>query len=330
MAVNADLEPMTSSDLDLTSQTETEDTDTGDLEESGTTFSSSDGSDSTLSTMSSSNASKMSKENGLSNMNSVSSTDGSTSTGNDEQVDISNSDFAFKYPSLPKASYDLTEVSELSDVDLSSVCNQKSPTKTQHGEENAGLRDQKTFQFPDFQAMKGAWFTHPCFKRYWDHYSSVMTWCKRHSHAHNSISQKNRSQSTCIPPQDFNQISDMLSWQQYYLNSYYFGTSQFPWNGNFNRRDSTRSTAKASKKKRRKKKNAKSRSGGGQGQSKCSEEDADSAETFEMEITDEMMEFFKQSEEHRRTRGMYVFLSNDKIWDWTKLDVHVFADDFSL
>lgn len=144
------------------------------------------------------------------------------------------------------------------------------------------------------------WYKDKCFKRYWDHYHYVMSWCQKHYETYNRLKERqfvsqnvHRTQRNwhsyqpwhnCIPP------------SHPYWNS-------FPWqqgHGQIDSKANKRSRKRGSRQKKEQK------------DPKLKEMDKEGTDeeqigvlgrdSFEMEITEDMIKFFSKSEEHRKQR----------------------------
>lgn len=148
------------------------------------------------------------------------------------------------------------------------------------------------------------WYMNPCFSRYWKHYSKVMQWCQKH---YQTVQFLERSQAT---------MSSAMTAQ--YCNPKYWN-AYFNWLRNSSQPTQTASTTNTKKVSKKKRKRAKKnslkdkRSQGHESVEDMSYEEGDSHmkndEEFEMEITEEMKEFFAHSERHRQERGKGLILA---------------------
>lgn len=188
----------------------------------------------------------------------------------------------------------ITSVTELSNAEESNYAETENVTKTKRN---------KFSGLPDFGG-KSDWYKHKCFKRYWDHYNYVMSWCTKHYQMYNKLKEKQRQnyQRKEIQRHQRTFYSE-YPWHygDYAYHPYFHGSpcqSDLPqsqgWSG-----------VKVSKTARSRRSREKKID------SSMMEEDTEhtdkqsgvsGSDAFEMEITEDMIEFFSKSQAHRKQR----------------------------
>ncbi|KAL5011843.1 hypothetical protein ScPMuIL_010394 [Solemya velum] len=139
------------------------------------------------------------------------------------------------------------------------------------------------------------WYRNPCFSRYWKHYNQVMQWCQKHYQA---VQFLERSQARMFSAMT-TQYCDPKYWNAY-----------FNWLRNSSGPSHTKKTASSSSRKSKKKRKRAKKKALNERKSRDQESVEDmsyeegehNGEQFEMEITEEMKEFFAHSERHRQER----------------------------
>ena len=182
-------------------------------------------------------------------------------------------------------------------------------------------------------ALQGRdWYRHSCFDNYWTHYHHAMKWCKLHNQVHKKMDKSsNKQKSTTKPsnnymstthhynfPYGYGGFSPMPMFDPYM--GYYsqhgrgrgYGRGMPSSRGsglgmrtnigkvvvNSKKRSKHRSSQKHLKSKKHKLDKTEH-----DGETTGVETHSDSEE-YEMEITEEMKEFFAKSEEHKKERGI--------------------------
>lgn len=265
------------SDQEMMSQAETEDTDTGDASYASVT----------------SQCTKTSSTSDT-NLDSTSSSDLEKCLNNKQ---------CFTEPVT--LSVDLTDVTELED-NVSAV----EDNASKHAKQENVEKDKEKVGFPDLDFTTD-WYNHDCFKAYWEHYKQVMSWCGKHFEVYGDLMKQSAGRgrgaaarqgySSCGPSNTFQYPNSMymFPWNHPYANNH-----QNMYNNiNINRNGFSSTNMNNMRKKKSKRRKAKS-SNSSEGTCTCSEEtQTETSEEFQMEITQDMIDFFAKTQEHRRQRG---------------------------
>ena len=266
---------MSSSDIDGTSQTETEDADTVENSESSIVTESSV-------TM-------------LSDTHECSKKEDESSSG--EQYGVQN------------ISVDLTEVSDLNES--ASDIDQGAKRHSSKQSVESSRKNSLVSELPKIDFSSKDWYNQECFSRYWEHYRQCMSWCQKHFEVYNKLTnqrhrQQHQSNSRYPPPFPPVYTASSSTWQHPYNYSKSSSLS-CSMNGAQTLNDKGKNGAmlQPSTRSRRKSKHRKRKS---------STATTDTESEFEMEITQDMINFFAKSDEHRRLRGndclkyLYIYL----------------------
>lgn len=209
-------------------------------------------------------------------------------------------------------SIDLTDVTELESgyEDMLGMFKQPMCEESQDSETNTDDKDNS--EKINFDSKD--WYKHRLFQRYWTHYRQSMDWCKKHTAIRSKLQAKVRTNSKSAyintnPYQNWGYPVNYPSsypfvFQPQFYNPYQdyasqgIGQTSDPYHqvpGNFGKSPSQR---------RKRRKNRKKRSSSfDTASSRHSESvETENSEMFEMEITQDMVEFFTKSEEHRKQR----------------------------
>ncbi|KAL4230510.1 Gemini of Cajal bodies-associated protein 8 [Mactra antiquata] len=255
-----------SSNVDMLSQTDTEDTNPGETSGSETSITPS-----------------------------TDTTDSNMGTSVDKQC---------QRKSLVNVSVDLTEVTDIEENyssvdDSTSSSNDKLP----------GPSTSKRTNQPKSYTMDTNWFNQKCFQSYWNHYNQVMSWCSKHVQVYNNLTSKaSRTHSTEIskPPRKsvncnvrYTDTSLNNSFGAYLMNHPYY--MNFPYGPRTTNTKPVHSQTQ-SKRSRRKRKARQRRMKSDHSGTATSETDAGSSEVIEMEVTQEMIDFYAKTMEHRMER----------------------------
>lgn len=260
------------SDLEMMSQTETEDTDSGEVTSESTTSqsaSSLDTSDSTFDSSTSEDPMAVS----YSKLNAM------------KQVNVS---------------VDLTDVTELEDPDSvsgdSSTCSGHLKDNNCKNVENK-TKIEKGLASLDFSSD---WYNHECFRAYWKHYNEVMGWCKKHIAVYQKLIRKSSEKTSASTNQRFSSFEPYSQW--YPSNSACTPFFNHPYQQNMFRPGNLQ---KSSSKKSRRKRKSRQRKPDHVSSSDVtsSETQTETSEEFQMEITQDMIDFFAKAQAHRKQRG---------------------------
>lgn len=262
------------SDQEMMSQTETEDTDNGDASYASVT---------SQSTKTSSTSD--------SNLDSMSS--------NDLEKCLNNKQ-CFTEPVAH--SVDLTDVTELEDN--ASAVEDNNPSKRSKHENVEKDKDKVGFPNLDFTTD---WYNHDCFKTYWEHYRQVMSWCGKHFEVYGDLLKQSAGRGRgSVAGQGYSSRGPFDRFQ--YPNSVYTLPWNHPYVNNHQNMHSnvniTRNGCRSTTVNNRRKKKPKRHKAKSSNSSTCSEEtQTETSEEFQMEITQDMIDFFAKTQEHRRQRG---------------------------
>lgn len=257
------------SDLEMMSQTETEDTDSGEVSTESTSTS-----ETTESTLDSST--------------SEDPTDGSpVKLSGTKPVNVS---------------IDLTDVTALEDNE--SVSGQNSSDDTQLRQASYSNKNRKTGNEGKTSLanldFSNDWYNNKCFSKYWQHYSEAMSWCRKHIHVYQNLMRKTSPTASCV----FQQCGPFP--QRCQSNLVYIPAWNHPYmcqqNNSINNSSSVKTNG--SKRNHRRRRNAKHRKTKSVSSSEVtsSETQTETSEEFQMEITQDMIDFFAKTEAHRRER----------------------------
>ena len=114
----------------------------------------------------------------------------------------------------------ITSVTELSNAEESNYAEMENVTKT------------KKSGFPGIPDLVGRsdWYKHKCFKRYWDHYNYVMSWCAKHKEMSNKLKERQKQNLQKKKGQRNQRTSCSYQYPWYYganvYHPYFYG---FPW-----------------------------------------------------------------------------------------------------
>lgn len=180
-------------------------------------------------------------------------------------------------------SVDFTEVT---DLDENSVNFLENSRQSSRDTSRKGSLKQNAFTGLPELDFSSDWYNHKCFNRYWMHYRQCMEWCQKHYRTCEKLqNQFFHQQNICYA----HQYSS--PWQHPY----------YPSLSVSNQAEQSISQKKKTNRSRRSKRKPKHR----KQKSSVSSITTSSAsqDEFEMEITQDMIDFFAKSEEHRRQRG---------------------------
>lgn len=189
---------------------------------------------------------------------------------------------------VPKAvSVDFTEVSDLDDS--TNVTNtEHPPSSTKHGN-NGGV-----FDGLPYLNFSSDWYNHDCFKKYWEHYRFSMAWCRKHYKTWDKlVRQQKRAYS-----------SENVQHQGSYCMPAWFCSRQHsqPSGKNSLEKENNDSNDKTARKRKTKQKRRKLKTVSSVSSTARSQTESE----FEMEITQDMIDFFAKSHEHRQQRGIVL------------------------
>lgn len=272
-------------DQDMLSQTETEDTDSGEVSSDSVTGSDTSGS----------------------SLTSTDSADSGKEIAEEQRV-----------RKLTNVSVDLTDVTALEDN-----ASQGEDSLCEDGNDGGKecINSSKKKQSGNSATMKGGlydidfskdWYNHDCFKSYWQHYNQVMSWCQKHNKVCDKLRKKCAGRgSTSASP-------GTTQWSPYsqYFHPYSFNVPS--WNHTYlyqqhnsdkntgERRNSKGSNSKSkSSRRNRKAKHRRQKSLSSSEVTSC-ETQTESSEEFQMEISQDMIDFFAKTQAHRKERGQSV------------------------
>ena len=185
------------------------------------------------------------------------------------------------------------------------------------GFSDAGDPPEKGIQFPNLLSMPGNWYEHHCFDRYWRHYQFVSMWCQKHMQVYRTVSQQYKKMIDHLEAARRTQKPHSQS------DAHVF---KKPTSSRTIRNRKARRRRKAAKKRMRMAlKNAEMAGSGSsfsqsldEGQSKAEVdkegETTESAvegteeEEMQIEISEEMLDFFAHTHKHRQERGMVLIV----------------------
>ncbi|XP_052283218.1 gem-associated protein 8-like isoform X2 [Dreissena polymorpha] len=188
---------------------------------------------------------------------------------------------SFMRPCNGNASVELTEVSDLDNGTSIVTSESDSQENVKPTSSNSPLRFLERINF-------GAsdWYKHRSFQPYWDHYEHVMGWCQKHYETCNKLSHIQNSSSFNSYPMYMSEMPNMFPHYKYQHGGSHTG--------------SVTGSEKSLQRRRRR---------GGRKQKKrkhnfsCSDSVGTQTHSeFEMEITQDMIDFFAKSAQHRRLR----------------------------
>ncbi|XP_060065863.1 gem-associated protein 8-like [Ylistrum balloti] len=171
---------------------------------------------------------------------------------------------------------------------------------------------------------KPDWYLQPCFNNYWKHYYHCMAWFNRHNSVTKRMAQPQQSMGGYPLGGHFSMAS--MPWAGTGL-SYKWPNSGFP------PRENPYHMGGRQRGKNRPRRNGRGRrgayhQGNSNGQISTGDKDSTSQETqhgsdsesevFEMEITDDMVEFFAKSEQHKKERDAQ---KTEKLQEDSRLDL---------
>ncbi|XP_060568027.1 gem-associated protein 8-like [Ruditapes philippinarum] len=266
------------SDQEMLSQTETEDTDTGEVSSDNVTGTDASGASLT------------------------------SPTSAESSEDLTQ---GHRNRKLTNVSVDLTDVTALEDnasQGEDSLCDDVndgeeggihvgSTSDKQNSKKGTGLMD------IDFSKD---WYNHKCFKSYWQHYNQVMSWCQKHTKVCDKLRNKSAGRGTA-PTSSWGPFS-----QPFYQNSFHMPSWNHPYN--YNQYNSNKNTnvkrnsvspnsrnACRSSHRKRKNKHRKQKSASSSEVTSC-ETQTETSEEFQMEISQDMIDFFAKTQAHRKER----------------------------
>ncbi|XP_008050850.1 gem-associated protein 8 [Carlito syrichta] len=161
-----------------------------------------------------------------------------------------------------------------------------------------------------------SWYSHPVYARYWQHYHQAMSWMRSHQNAYRKAMEFYFSLSSYFPPEFLPQSSydneagypqsfcDQMAWEDSHCSSSHFRMSgQYPCDN---------SRIQASKRE-------------DQALSEEEEMETESDEEIEcdlsnMEITEELRQYFAQTEKHREERRRQQQLDAKRLSDYVNAD----------
>lgn len=157
-------------------------------------------------------------------------------------------------------------------------------------------------QIPDLTSMQGNWYEHECFNHYWRHYHFVSMWCKKHMETYKTVSEeynKRMTQQTATAQRPANDINTAPVFKK-------------PTSKKTIRNRKARRRRKIAKKRSQEalkkaewaaRESSMSQSSGVDRSGETTESAAEGAAKDEdMEITDEMLDFFAHSYKHKQER----------------------------
>lgn len=188
----------------------------------------------------------------------------------------------------------ITSVTELSNAEESNYAEADTVTKTKLNM-FSGL--------PDFGG-KSDWYKHKCFKSYWDHYNYVMSWCKKHYETYNKLKERQNSQRNMQRNQK--NCYTQYPWHNG-VHSYHPYFHGFPWQpGQHQGQGQTEVKVSKPLRSRRSREKNKEKIDSAVMEEEMEHTDKQSgvsgSDAFEMEITEDMIEFFSKSQAHRKQR----------------------------
>ncbi|KAL8573238.1 hypothetical protein ACOMHN_006649 [Nucella lapillus] len=161
-------------------------------------------------------------------------------------------------------------------------------------------------QIPDFMSMQGKWYEHECFNHYWRHYHFVSMWCRKHMQTYRTVlNQYNNTLSHMHP--------HTAAGQSPANNSQATPVFKKPVSKKTVRNRKARRRRKIAKKRNQEAVKSAELTGRDSTLSQLSEDDDGTGETTEsaaegavkeedMEITDEMLDFFAHTHRHKQER----------------------------
>lgn len=264
------------SDLEMMSQTETEDTDSGEVTSESTASQSTSGLDTSDSTL-----------------------DSSTS---EDPVAVSYSKLNAMKP--VNVSVDLTDVTELEDPDFgsgdSSTCSGHFKDNGCKNVENKTKILKKGLANLDFSSD---WYNNECFSAYWKHYNEVMGWCNKHIAVYQKLIRKSSEKTSASTDQRFSSFEPYPQWYLSNSDCAPFLNHPCTYQQNiFGPGNLHKSSAKTSSRRKRKPRQRKPKHVSSSDMT-SSETQTETSEEFQMEITQDMIDFFAKTQAHRKQRG---------------------------
>ncbi|WAQ98161.1 GEMI8-like protein [Mya arenaria] len=165
------------------------------------------------------------------------------------------------------------------------------------------------FQFlQDIDFSSRNWYRNDCFRAYWEHYSQSMSWCQKHFQTYNNVFKRTRSQFAQHSP--FPSFVNPNQYPSFNCDFNFVRPSQYPSSnsGRSNRVPSEigsiseASTGSKSRPRRRRGGKKKSKNKANSDINSTTPDAGTTGSEIEMEITQDMIDFFAKSDEHRRQR----------------------------
>ena len=193
------------------------------------------------------------------------------------------------------------------------------------GHSDAGDPPEKGIQFPNLLSMPDNWYEHHCFDRYWRHYQFVSMWCQKHMQVYRTVWQQYKKMA--------DQLEAARRAQKPHSHSQSDGhVFKKPTSSRTIRNRKARRRRKAAKKRMRMALKNAEMAGSGSSFSQSSDEgqkaEADKGgettesavegteeeeEEMQIEISEEMLDFFAHTHKHRQERGIFLLLFRIRI-----------------